>query len=63
MFSAPAPHLDYYQDDAARLEFHETFPLIDPEHSERNVSEAGGIFCIKMILIEKYFEPTKLSLN
>jgi len=36
---APAPHLDYYQDDAARLEFHETFPLIDPEHSERNVSE------------------------
>ena len=38
-FRAPAPHLDYFQDDEARLEFHKTFPLIKPELSERNVSE------------------------
>ena len=37
--SAPAPHLDYYQDDEARLEFHKTNPLIDLKYSERNVSE------------------------
>jgi len=36
---APSPHLDYFQDDEARHEFHKTFPLINPEHSERNVSE------------------------
>ena len=28
-FRAPSPHLDYYQDDEARLEFHKTFPLIN----------------------------------
>ena len=33
------PHLDYYQDDAARLEFHKTNPLLDLSYSERNVSE------------------------
>lgn len=38
-FRAPSPHLDYFQDDEARHEFHKTFPLINPEHSERNVSE------------------------
>ena len=38
-FRAPAPHLDYYQDDEARLEFHKTNPLIDPSYAERNVSE------------------------
>ena len=38
-FRAPAPHLDYFQDDEARHEFHKTFPLINPELSERNVSE------------------------
>merc|ERR1711983_382748 len=37
--AAPAPHLDYYQDDEARLEFHKTNPLIDLKYSERNVSE------------------------
>ena len=36
---APAPHLDYYQDDEARLAFHKTNPLINPEYSERNMSE------------------------
>ena len=33
------PHLDYYQDDEARLEFHKTNPLLDLSYSERNVSE------------------------
>merc|ERR1711983_5919 len=37
--AAPAPHLDYYQDDEARLEFHKTNPLIDLKYSEKNVSE------------------------
>ena len=36
-FRAPAPHLDYFQDDEARLEFHKTFPLIDLKYT--NVSE------------------------
>jgi len=35
--AAPAPHLDYYQDDEARLEFHKTNPLIDLKYT--NVSE------------------------
>ena len=36
-FRAPAPHLDYYQGDEARLEFHKTNPLIDLKYT--NVSE------------------------
>ena len=38
-FRALNPHLDYYQDDEARLEYHKTFPLIDLAYSDKNVSE------------------------
>ena len=40
-FRAPAPHLDYFQDDEARLEFHKTFPLIDLKYT--NVSEGHAL--------------------
>ena len=70
-FRAPSPHLDYYQDDEARLEFHKTNPLIDLAYSDKNMSEGHvltGYFDTEdlkvgvMLGVWKPLNPTKVNL-
>ena len=65
------PHLDYYQDDEARLEFHKTNPLIDLAYSDKNMSEGHvltGYFDTEdlkvgvMLGVWKPLNPTQVNL-
>ena len=63
-FRAPSPHLDYYQDDEARIEFHKTFPLINGTegHVLTGYYDTEDLAVGVMLGVWKPLNPTQVNL-